>query len=227
MALTFSISITAYTEDLTTGTVTDATTYGGGESERADIGVFLIGFKVDKDAAETNLSIANADAGAATSWTFSLSEDGWYSFTIIAAPDYNAGTTYAAGDCVYDPTGKVMYVSLQGSNTGQSLSDGAWWEQKTVAEVYALLDTASEPSNTGFEFSRLDEVITVYTDRAFSDHTSDNAVDIGNNVNLERNVETYELLGVYLDAMTISCVRNEYVKGEIIARKAEDLIDTL
>lgn len=220
MALTFDIDNLTFTEDLATGTVTDNTTYGGGEVERADAGVYLIGFKIDKDAVETNLNITNSDPEAATTWTFAHAEDGWYAFVIFVIDDYSGATTYSLGQVVFDPTGDKIYKSLQASNTGQSLSDGAWWEEITVAELYALIDTANEPDN--IEYERWDTVTTEYTDKKFVDETLNNVPDIVNDYKLEKNVETYELLGVYLDAMSAACFRGEYSKGEEIARKAED-----
>lgn len=55
-----------------------------------------------------------------------------------SATIYNAGTTYAAGDMVLDPSDSYRpYTSQQGSNTGHTpgSDDGTWWKA-TLAETW-------------------------------------------------------------------------------------------
>ena len=70
------------------------------------------------------------------------------------AADYNAGTTYAAGDVVSygNPLRLIQYASLQSGNTGHTPDDAAsvtWWraiaqaaEQYDAGTTYAAEDTA-------------------------------------------------------------------------------------
>jgi hypothetical protein len=287
-SLTFSFSITSYTEDLVTGTLTDAATYGAsvdsgtttsttsdklvdsgqdflttvsvgdlvnnttdnywaavtaidsdtqltldthiissGEDyviydaiTRADSGVFMAGFKISSTAVETDLLVANASADTATTWTFTTQGDGWYAFIQMVVRDYVALTAYTINQVVFDPSSGNIYKALQ-STTGDSLLDTDYWEEITPSELYALIDTTSEPTN--FEYSRMDTIVSEATDAAFGDLTSDTAINYINNS--DKDVKDYEILGLFLDAMAIACIREEYSDGEIIARRAETIIE--
>lgn len=287
-SLTFSYTITAYTEDLLTGTLTDTTTFGtsvdsgttdgattadkliqGGQNfittvsigdlvsnttdtswakvtaidsdtqlsldtdimatgedyviynavPRADVGVFMVGFKVSSTAVETDLLISNTAANSTATWNFTTQKDGWYAFVQMVVSDYVALTSYIVNQVSYDPGSNKIYKALQ-STTGDSLLDTDFWSETTAAELYALIDTTSEPSN--FEYSRYDTIVREFTDVAFGDLTSDTAINYINNT--DKAVKDYEILGLFLDAMAIACVREEYSKGEIIARRAETII---
>lgn len=53
---------------------------------------------------------------------------------------YSAGSTYAVGDIVADPTGHRLYESLQASNTGNALSNPLFWLDVGPTNRWAMFD---------------------------------------------------------------------------------------
>lgn len=70
--------------------------------------------------------------------------------------EYAGGTTYDLDDLVISPADHRVYQSLQGSNTGHSLSDAAWWLDIAPTNAYAMFDN----SNTT-QTERGDEIVVV------------------------------------------------------------------
>jgi len=79
----------------------------------------------------TALYLGIAETSSGTLWV--QYRDPAPQFTRVA---YNGATTYAEGAVVYDSTSGECYVSADDANTGNAVTDTAWW---TVQEVPAYL----------------------------------------------------------------------------------------
>jgi hypothetical protein len=67
----------------------------------------------------------------------------------LVEPLYSAATTYSKGNrVVNDPCGAVAYESLANANTGQSLTDPAWWLPIGSSNYYAMFDDKNGTQTT-------------------------------------------------------------------------------
>lgn len=141
MALELKIQLTAYDDLLTWFQITDknadldtAKQYGqSGNPARASLGLFL--YVTKKEVGDTEDSIiynglSNGDPENATFWQIPYAEDNWYESVLIAAQDYNAGTSYVTNDLTYHSN--RLYMSLQDANEGNTPdSNPDYWQDVT------------------------------------------------------------------------------------------------
>lgn len=219
MSLDVTLSVASYQSDRTEATIEDNTTYGGANPARSALGVYLKMYKVDQEGVRTALDITpdNADAELTAEWVFELTEDGHYQGDYIAVPDYDGATAYVTYDVVY--SGGVVYRALQ-STTGNAPPNATYWE--VIADPTTLVANdgeANESANaTVYIFN---DILTPNTEYLFGNIAEDVALEFGTTAAREEDVETYEMVAVLLDAMWIAATRQEWSRGEKIARKAE------
>ena len=198
------------------GTITDSTTYGGANPARADLLVFLSGFKLDASQDETALTVTGNDEDPATdtSWTFNITADGAFKFCWVAIPEYAGGTTYARYDAVY--SGAVVYRSKSSGNVGQSVSDTTYWE--------VISDPADLANNKGSATESLNITSTIYLRTLtpngqyyFANYLSDEA----DPDTLDDSLQKYNIWRWLLDAAAVADSRSEVEEGERICRIIE------
>lgn len=229
--VSFTISLpTPYTS----GTITDTSSYVS--PARSGYGVFMVANKVDYQGNVTKLTTTgNANQTTASIWTWSAVGDGWYQFIYIAAPNYAGGTTYAKYDIVYDPATFVLYQSQQATNVGHALSLTAWWLPVTNAasagtsELYAVyVASLTNPQTaTGATISAYNKILSQVTQASFQLQASSKALEGVTDAFRRIDVQGYELLKLFIDAMASDETAQLYNEGEKVARRSELLIASL
>ncbi len=225
MALDISLSIDSITSDRTTATLLDNTVYGtSGNPARNTLGVFVDvqKMKYDSTVDQTLVVTPNqSDPATVDSWTFPIPRDGWFRVLFVAPPDYAGGTTYALYDAVYNPSGTNVYRSLQSSNTGNSLSNTAFWELITDPPQLALNSgEANESLNLASQVYQF--ILSPNAQLAFSSQIAVTSLEQGD-AEREQNVTLYELLGVLSDGLFVRDDRAEYSQGELLARRIQSI----
>lgn len=218
MSLTISLSL-AIASTRTTATITDATVYGEDSNPaRSAVACYLTAYKVDKDNNETALTVSSDDSDPQTDsvWTITLGVDGHHKFPFIIVPDYDAGETYEQYDAVYDSGTDAVYRSLVGSNTGQSVSDTAYWEE--ISDPSSLAnnkDTDEESGNvTSLVYLRVPSPNSQYefANRLSSQSPHQEGED-------ESHLRDYLIFSKMLDEVAVADSRSEVLDGEIICRR--------
>lgn len=220
MALDISFS-SAIDADRTAVTLTDTTTFGSPNVTRAGCGVFVSAAKVDSDNNETDLTVSTDDSDPETDSTFTFTYnngDGWYKVRYVAVPDYDAGTTYALYDAVFDSSTDTVYRSKTASNTGNSLSSTTYWEE--IEDEAGLADFKGEDN----ESSNIDSLVweRVFTSNAqyaYGNLISENCMceDFDDPEILYR----YQIFSLWLNGAITADERTEVITGEKICRKIQ------
>lgn len=216
--------VTAIQSDRTEAVLEDQSEWGEGSNPaRADYAIYLKMYKVDKSGNRQSLTTTadTSDAEVNDGWTFSLTEDGHYQGDLALIPDYNNATAYVQYDAVY--SGGVVYRAL-GATTGNAPPNATYWE--VISDPTSLVandGTATESAN--ITSSVFNDILTPNTEYEFGNQTLDIAIEFGDTSSREEDVETYEYLGVLLDAMWIARTREEWVRGEKYARRAEQFFE--
>ncbi len=224
--LTIELSFDSITSDRTTGTLVDDTTFSS--PARNTLDVFVSGSKMKADASiDSALTVTSntGDPGTAASWTFNVPKDGWFRFLYVALAAYAGGTTYAHYDAVYDSSTDIVYRSLQSSNTGNALSNTSFWEVISNPADLALNEGESnESANIASTIYQL--IVTANSEFAFASQIAIAGTEAGD-AQRERNVQNYELIGVFVDSAYIHDDRAEYPQGEIICRRLQTICTEL
>lgn len=227
MANTLTFVVDSITADRTQGVLLDNTTYTN--PVRSGVAVFVKGQKMNNDATvDSTLAVTgnNANPETNTSWTFTIPLDGWFRFLIVSVPDFNAASTYAIYDAVFQPSTGKVYRSKQNNNTTDTLTDTVWWEEIT--------DPATLASNEGEsnESANIDSLI--YEPGLFpnSEHGYANQISEASEEYLtslsipDDDLANYNLLACLLDGAYVKSDRSEMNKAERIARRLDSLIES-
>lgn len=227
MALTVDLSYISESQgdDVFNCTIEDQTVYGtGGNPARVDVAVYITGEKIDKDgAAEYDVDMSygsGTDETDATTFTFDVDEDGRYKFKYAIIENYDNATAYSTYDVVY--SSGVVYQAIQ-STTGNAPPNATYWS--VVSEPTALLDdvgTASESGNLAYQ--EFNQIIYPFSKVGFGNAAEAAALECCSDCERGEDVKLYELMGVFIDAMSICNQREKWTKGEKIARKSAELI---
>lgn len=157
MALSFDTYIGNVSADLTTAELIDATVYGGANTERADLALYVYLYKRSAALVDVAVTILNTSPTSAASWSFALAgaaSDGGYRAIVFAFPIWTAGT-YAANKCVYH---SGVYYLANTSTTGTPGVSGDWDVITDIlAEVLNL-------SNSGVEIGQINNFMTAYAE---------------------------------------------------------------
>jgi hypothetical protein len=216
MALDVSLTV-SISSDLETSTLTDATVYGSPNPDRVDLRVFAAVQKLQEDLDATTLAVTSntGDAETVTAWTYTTPDDGYIRFYYVAIPAYSGVTTYAAYDAVYNTSDDTVYRSKVASNSGNALTDTAYWE---VISSPALLAANEGESTESANITQLtyERVLVPKSQRAYSRLVGDNCpcTDCDD----DDIIFSYEKLRWLLNSALIADSSNEYVKGEGVAR---------
>lgn len=228
MANTLSFTVDSIASDRLTGVLLDGTTYSS--PARSATALYVKAQKIKSDATVDSTPTVTSDTSnpeTSASFTFTIPKDGWFRFLIASIPDYDAGTTYELYDAVFSPGTAKVYRSKQNSNTGQTLTDTAWFEEIT--------DPATLASNEGEanESANIDSLIyepmlTPNSQYAFANQISEASEEYLTSLNIpDDDLETYSLLACLLDGATVYGDRSQMSQGERILRRLESIIETL
>lgn len=155
MSLVLNIEKSSTSSDCATLTIVDntgnynvstnPTGYGSPNESRVNLrlGVFV---NLMKSTGREPVSVPAYNEATATTWTVTLTEDGWYEIYGFACFEYSSGTTYDIGHITYDPSTDLFYKSLVAGNIGNALSDTDSWEATTDVEDFsaAIADGQSD-----------------------------------------------------------------------------------
>jgi hypothetical protein len=85
-------------------------------------------------------------------------ETDWWVFRSTTYDEYSAVATYAEDDIVIDATAHKVYQSLQGSNTGNALTDILWWIEISSTNPWKAFDAKinSQTERTGSIYYELE-----------------------------------------------------------------------
>lgn len=227
MANTLSFSVTSIAADRATGVLTDGTTYS--DPLRAATGLFVKGQKINSEnTVESTLTVTGnaGDPETDASFTFTIPKDGWFRFLIVSVPDYDAGTEYDLYDAVFVPATDKVYRSKQNSNTGQSVTDTAWFEEIT--------DPATLASNEGEanESANIDSLVYEpglfpNAQYGFGNVISEASEEYLSHLNVpDDDLANYTMLACILDGGVIKGERSEMIQAERIARRLESIIES-
>lgn len=167
----------AVDSDCTTITVTDSSNYAASDESGHLQAAFATWRKIiilQPDQTDyTFSSLGDGDASTGTGDTnpttaYTISDgDGIYKVTLRTLPDYGGGFTYEIGDCVYNATDELLYISLVNANSGNapelSASDWETIEEDSLPAKYNVVNgiSISCALNTCIE----DAVLSAYCSR--------------------------------------------------------------
>jgi hypothetical protein len=226
MALTVDLSVASevQNDDQFTITLSDDTVYGGANAARVDVAVYITGEKITQlgavDYAVTVDYVGSTDETDATSFSFDIDDDGRYKFKYAIIPDYDNADAYVTYDVVY--SSGVVYQAIA-STTGNAPPNATYWSiVSTPTDVVDDVGTSSESGNLSYQV--YNQIIYPFSKVGFGNAAEDAALECCSDCERGESVKLYELLGVYIDAMSICNQREKWQKGEKIARASQSLI---
>lgn len=160
MAVTMSICQTATNADCTEFTITDETGlysvtntggYGTPNLDRADLALYLIGYKYEEGEEDSEITdlINNTDPENVTEWAIANTEDGYYYFNIMAIPVWDIAVTYAIDDLVFYQ--QVWYKTLIANLASEPTSVNTDWE--VIADIGTEIDNEATESTVRYDFN--------------------------------------------------------------------------
>jgi hypothetical protein len=228
MALTLDVDVTAeaISGDDFLCTVTDATTYGGGNPARAAGALYITGEKINSDGTVyADLVFASYDPETWSTTTFTLTRDGWHKFRIVFIRDYDSGTTYNKYEAVYNDSDNTVYRSVSNAPfSNQAPPNATYWE--VVSDPTSLIDndgTATESPN--LEFQLLQRVLYPNAKVLFGNKAEDAAIEGYGDSTRGEDVLTYEFVRLCVEAMNSMDQRGKQADGERVARKVDEFAE--
>jgi hypothetical protein len=228
MANTLSLTVDSITADRTQGVLLDGTTYSS--PVRTGVGVFVKGQRMlSAVSVESTLTLVgnNTDPETDTQWTFNIPKDGWFRFLMVSVPDFNAATTYAIYEAVFQPSTDKVYRSKQNGNTTDTLTDTTWWEEMTDPATLASNEGEANES-TNIDSLIYEPGIMPNSEYGFANEIADAAEKyLTANHIPDNDLDQYTLLGVLVDGAYVKFDRSEMNMGERITRRLESILETL
>lgn len=231
MAITKDLSEITVDTTAGSGLVVDNTIYTS--PVRANFGVFLKVYKVDYTGSRDYMTTTSNDSDPNTDseWLFRFDSDGWHQLFYVAVPDW-AVTSYAKYDAVFNPLTNIVYRSKVNANSVATAADllvTANWEVISDPTQLCLnIDTASESENlsTLSSIGIINVILYPKLKEKFGQQTANAFLEQTSSYKRPQDVRLYELLGVAVDGMFIANERQEYILGELIARRATAICST-
>lgn len=229
---TVSLEFTSITADRTQGVITDNTVFTS--PARSGVGVFLSGDKMKRDGTVNEILTVTSNDGDPeldSAWSFTRPDptqalkDGWTRFKYVAVEDYAGGTTYALYSAAFDPTTNGVYRSKQASNTGHALSDTSWWE--AIADPTTLALNKGETNESLNIASLVYEIQVTATGELAYGNIIWQVSMLSGDATREENVDTYELIDIWINGDYVADDRSLHMQGEVIARRLESVSQQL
>lgn len=203
------------------GVLTDNTTYGGVEPDRADGVVYIYGSKIKIDGNEEYpVEIESYDPITASTFDFTIYKDGWYQFKYIFVPNYNSATQYFQYDSVY--YSGTVYRAILDNFTNIDPTNPSYWE--AVASPVLIIDaegTVTESGNVATQVYNI--IIYPFAKKLYGDKAEDFALKCcGTFKDLEEFTE-YKVIGGIVAALKACNTRQRYASGEKISLYAAQL----
>jgi hypothetical protein len=117
----------------------------------------------------------------------------------------------------------VVYQAIQSTTNNQPPNATYWSVVSTPTDLLDDVDSSSESGNLAYQ--EFNQIIYPFSKVGFGNAAEAAALECCSDCERGENVKLYELMGVLVDAMSICNQREKWQKGEIIARKAQELIE--
>lgn len=154
MGLVLQLVKTSISADCNTLVISDSTGvynvsinpggYGAPNPARNTLYMILFCNLRDSSGNRTPVTIPSYNYNTVTSWTITLSQDGWYELYAFSTIVWAGGTTYAQGNIVFDVASNSFYVSQVSSNTGNAVTNVAYWLPTTNILDFIAATAASQ-----------------------------------------------------------------------------------
>lgn len=201
--------------------VSDDTVYGGVNPARNTLAVYLLANKVTEGTTlqETPLVVQTYDPLTVEDWIVENTIDGYQKYILLIFPIYNPAGTYTQYQTVFYNGSLYQSVSaapLQGVTPGEDSS----WEIRTPQQIYAVMDTATEPPNLTIVI--LGYVLTYAAQKCLGllapKHAKANCAGCAGNPALK---EKFDDLWLLVFNANIASTRQKFIEGERFMRSAE------
>ena len=135
MALVLVLEKTSITSNCTTIVCTDITGnysatnltgYGAPNETRANLYLkFLTNLR--KSTGREPITITAYNENTVTSWSFAITESGWYEHYLFGCKVWSAVISYAIGEIVYDVATDAFYKSVTAANLNNAVTNATYW----------------------------------------------------------------------------------------------------
>ena len=146
MALELSLTKTSISSDCATMVITDntgnydvttnPTGYGAPNETRANLYLKFITNLRTSDGREP-ITITAYNDNTAASWSFTITEPGWYEHYLFGCLVWSAAITYAAGEIAYDVATDLYYKSVSAGNINNAVTNATYWTATTDVVDFA------------------------------------------------------------------------------------------
>lgn len=153
MSLIIVATKTSVSSDCATTVITDSTGsysistnpggYGAPNQARATLALKVC-FSLRSSSGREPIAIDSYNAFTASTWSATITEDGWYEIYFFGCLAWSNAITYAANYIAYDSSTDKFYKSLQAANLNHAVSDATWWIATTDVEDFAAAVALSQ-----------------------------------------------------------------------------------
>lgn len=228
MANSLLFTVDSIRSDRAQGVLLDGTTYSS--PVRSGVGVFVTGQKMDFDSSvESTLTVTanNSDPETDSQWTFDIPKDGWFRFNISAIPDFNASSTYAIYDAVYDASSGKVYRSKQNANTTDTLTDTAWWEEITDPGSLAL-NEGEDNESENIDSLVYEPGVFPNNEYGYANQIAKASEEYLTSLNIpDADLERYALLSVLVNGAQVHADRSQMSQAERTCRRLQSIFESL
>lgn len=228
MANTLSFTVDSITANRAEGVLLDGTTYSS--PVRSGVAVYVKGQKMKQDSTvESTLTVTGDDADPETDdqFTFSIPKDGWFRFLIVSIPDFNSASTYSIYDAVYDGSTDKVYRSKQNTNTTDTLSDTAWWEEITDPATLAS-NEGEDNESTNIDSLIYEPGVLPNSEYGYANQIATASEEYLSSLNIpDADLNQYVLLSVLLNGAYVHADRSQMSQAERVTRRLESILETL
>jgi len=215
MALEFKLTIFSINADCENFSLIDETVYGAPNPDRADLAVYVTGFKKNNDGADTALTVLpeTNDPFTVAKWAAESSMDGWHVFPMYGVSVWDSGTSYVTDDAVYD-SGNV-YKALRASTNAPPSTSGSDW--------VAVTDMSEIDEAANIEFALIDINPTCRSEICYSKVVSQAALDACKNDCDTLYTKLYREVDVLMQGANVKCQQERNAEFETIIRALDNV----
>lgn len=123
---------------------TNPTGYGSPNQARGTLALKMC-LSLRRSTGREQISVDAYNEFSASTWSVTITEDGWYEIYFFGCLAWSNAITYAEDYIAYDSSTDKFYRSLQASNLNHAVSDTAWWIETTDVEDFAAAVALSQP----------------------------------------------------------------------------------
>ena len=229
MALVLAIERTSITADCgtvvntdTTGNynvTTNPTGYGAPNETRANLYIkFLVNLR--KTSGREPITIAAYNDNTVTSWSYAITEDGWYEQYVFACLVWSAVITYAAGEIAYNVATDLYYKSLVAGNLNNAVTNAAFW--KATEDVLDFAAAVALAQADVYEFT-LNSLEVCRSRKCEGDMLVKALCDCCD----ECTLQEYEKVRMKLEAITYNEALGNYTEAQEILENVQRICETL